>query len=146
MSAATGRDFASVLEEILNAQPSETPDPGRARPSIPFDVTPATAVDAFWSSLPSELVAEIYRETSHPSGNAGKQPAPPIQPELIAAELGLDRAVPPKNLDRLRRSFAFRNHPDRVRPEFRELAVIRMQIANRLIDDAKRRALGGRGR
>lgn len=140
MSAAAGRDFASVLEEILNARPPEAPDAG-PRPSIPFDITPANAVDAFWSSLPSDLVAEFYGDAGGPEKSA-EPTLPPVQPELIAAELGLDRPVPAKNLDRLRRTFAFRNHPDRVRPELRELAKIRMQVANRLIDEAKRKARG----
>jgi hypothetical protein len=43
----------------------------------------------------------------------------------------------------LRRTFALKNHPDRMPPEQRERAMIRMQVANRLIDEAKR-ARGGK--
>ena len=32
------------------------------------------------------------------------------------------------------------NHPDRVAPHLRSRALARMQVANRLIDEAKRRA------
>lgn len=48
------------------------------------------------------------------------------------------RAHLPKNYDRLRRDFAFRNHPDRVAEHLRAYAIVRMQIANTLIDEAKR--------
>ena len=47
------------------------------------------------------------------------------------------------DLGRMRRSFAFANHPDRVAPHLRQRAMIRMQVANMLIDEAKRRALAG---
>ena len=40
-------------------------------------------------------------------------------------------------LDRARRSFALRYHPDRMPEEMRERAALRMQIANMLIDEAK---------
>ena len=43
----------------------------------------------------------------------------------------------------MRRSFAFANHPDRVAPHLRQRAMIRMQVANMLIDEAKRRAVAG---
>ena len=59
---------------------------------------------------------------------------------MIAAELGLATAAS-GDFGKLRRSFAFRNHPDRVAPHLRQLALARMQVANRLIDEAKRRAI-----
>lgn len=136
MSDLMSRDFASLLDDLLKAAPPA--GDGGMRPTLPFDVTPpADALDAFWSSVSSEFVAGLYRE-------ADDQPPAetaeflPVQPERIAAELGLDRGAPPKDLDRLRRAFAFKNHPDRVPPELRERAMLRMQVANRLIDDAKR--------
>ena len=42
------------------------------------------------------------------------------------------------DLDKARRSFALRYHPDRVPEQFRDRAALRMQIANMLIDEAKR--------
>jgi hypothetical protein len=65
---------------------------------------------------------------------------PSIEPTAIAAELGLDAAKGAADFGRLRRSFAFRNHPDRVAPHLRQRAMVRMQVANMLIDDARRRA------
>lgn len=71
---------------------------------------------------------------------------PPVDPDSIAAELGLDGDATGADFNRLRRSFAFDNHPDRVAPHLRQRAAIRMQIANMLIDDARRRAESGKGR
>lgn len=64
----------------------------------------------------------------------------PVEPETIAVELGLDEAKS-ADLGRLRRIFALKNHPDRVPAHLRQNALKRMQIANGLIDEAKRRAL-----
>ena len=66
---------------------------------------------------------------------------PPIEPEAIARELGLEKLQAVRDFSRVRRDFAFRNHPDRVAPHLRERAIQRMQVANVLIDEAKRRAL-----
>lgn len=71
---------------------------------------------------------------------APKEVLPPIDPESIAAELGLDRQLGRAELGRLRRNFAFHNHPDRVAPHLRSRAIVRMQVANMLIDDAARKA------
>ncbi|WP_457153502.1 hypothetical protein, partial [Mesorhizobium sp. P5_C1] len=68
---------------------------------------------------------------------------PPIDPESIAVELGLNQPKQVADFGRMRRSFAFANHPDRVAPHLRQRAMIRMQVANMLIDEAKRRALAG---
>jgi hypothetical protein len=46
-----------------------------------------------------------------------------------------------RDFGRLRRDFAFHNHPDRVAPHLRNHAIRRMQVANMLIDEARRRAL-----
>lgn len=77
---------------------------------------------------------------------AGEEPKPEeklplIDPESIAVELGLDEPKSAADFGRMRRSFAFANHPDRVAPHLRQRAMIRMQIANMLIDEAKRRAV-----
>ena len=63
-----------------------------------------------------------------------------MEPEAIAAELGLADAGP-ADFGRLRRVFALNNHPDRVAPHLRQRALARMQVANGLIDEAKRKAL-----
>lgn len=72
-----------------------------------------------------------------------QEPLPPVDPESVAAELELGRCDGLADFDRLRRSFALSNHPDRVAPHLRNRALARMQIANMLIDEAKRKALSG---
>jgi hypothetical protein len=65
-------------------------------------------------------------------------PPPAADREAIARELGLGDSHVRVDLDRARRAFAFTNHPDRVPAHLRDLAMKRMQIANMLIDEAKR--------
>lgn len=62
-----------------------------------------------------------------------------LDPQSISRELGIDAKSKPEDLDRARRAFAMRYHPDRMPEEMRERAALRMQIANMLIDEAKRR-------
>jgi hypothetical protein len=129
------RDFASFLEELLTeSEENEARARIAAPPSVPFTFLEDTATDGgparggptdAYLALREELLAEIA--------------APDTDPAAIARELGLDGIRNLKALDRLRRSFAFQNHPDRVRPQWRERAMVRMQIANRMIDDVKRR-------
>jgi hypothetical protein len=130
------------------------------KPSIPFDyLAVADELHSGRIRVSGEALAAQYRETGADLAAefaalldqarialAGEQAEPeeklpPIDPESIAVELGLDRSGAAADFGRLRRSFAFSNHPDRVAPHLRPRAMIRMQIANMLIDDAKRRAL-----
>lgn len=61
-----------------------------------------------------------------------------LDPATISGELDLAGKSSPEELDRARRSFAKRYHPDRMPEHMRERAMLRMQIANMLIDEAKR--------
>ena len=133
------RDFASFLEDLL-IESGDKEERARiaAPPSVPFAFLDDTARDggsdaadpanAAYRLLKEELLAEIS--------------APDTNPDAIARELGLEGVRDLKMLRRLRRSFAFHNHPDRVKPQWRDQAMIRMQIANQMIDETKRR-LGG---
>ncbi|CAN7583942.1 hypothetical protein [Mesorhizobium sp. LjRoot246] len=129
-----------------------------ARPSIPFDYL--SVADELHSGRIKVSAAE-YREAGADLATefaalldhaklalAGEDPKPeeklpPIDPEAIAIELGLNQPKQVADFGRMRRSFAFANHPDRVAPHLRQRAMIRMQVANMLIDEAKRRALAG---
>ncbi len=72
--------------------------------------------------------------------------AMPAQPERaacaaaaaidVAAELRIAGARTRRELERLRRRYAWHHHPDRAGPEQRERALLRLQIANSLIDAA----------
>lgn len=159
---ATGsnRDFASLLDDLFVA--AETPGEAAPRPTIPFDyLAVADELHSGRITLSDTAVADEYRAAGRdveaelaallhaaglggaPAGQTVEQPAPDtlsIEPEAIASELGL-HAAEPLDFGRLRRAFALKNHPDRVPSQFRERALLRMQVANGLIDEAKRRAL-----
>ncbi|UVK37202.1 hypothetical protein LHFGNBLO_004203 [Mesorhizobium sp. AR10] len=140
------------------------PDKGEeagARPSIPFDyLSVADELHSGRIKVSGDTFAAEYREGADLASEfaalldqakialAGEQPLaeeplPPIDPESIAVELGLNQPKDVADFGRMRRSFAFANHPDRVAPHLRQRAMIRMQVANMLIDEAKRRALAG---
>jgi hypothetical protein len=67
---------------------------------------------------------------------------PAIIAQAVAAELNLADGMTVEELKILRREFAIRNHPDRLPDDNRDVATLRMQVANLLIDDALRRATG----
>jgi hypothetical protein len=86
--------------------------------------------------------AEPKKAKQAPQNPANLQPALEdlffLDPDSISRELGIGPKSKPDELDRARRSFALRYHPDRMPEELRERAALRMQIANMLIDEAKR--------
>ena len=57
-------------------------------------------------------------------------------PDAIRQELNLRPGLTRAELQRLRRSFAASNHPDRLPQEFRADAEQRMKMANALLDTA----------
>ncbi|MER8511987.1 hypothetical protein NKH47_03420 [Mesorhizobium sp. M1060] len=161
------RDFASLLDDLFVASDkdeagAQTSGDTGARPSIPFDyLSVADELHSGRIKVSGETFAAEYREAGADLAAefaalldhaklalAGEETMPeeklpPIDPDAIAIELGLDHPVKSADLGRMRRSFAFANHPDRVAPHLRQRAMIRMQVANMLIDEAKRRALAG---
>jgi hypothetical protein len=82
-----------------------------------------------------ERLARLYGEGR---GDATPPPVPVADDAAIAAELRLASARTREDLRRIRRSFAMRNHPDRVPDWLREEATRRMTIANAMIDRAMR--------
>ncbi|MDN2565966.1 hypothetical protein N1F89_07015 [Aquibium sp. A9E412] len=144
MAGAAGRDFAAMLDDLL--EDAEVPEDG-ARLTVSLDYL--AVVEELHSgriSIGDEAAAyaeagagEAPRATEPAGADASPPPPlPPIEPEAVAAELGLSGRKVPADLDRLRRDFAFANHPDRVPEALRARAMIRMQIANMLIDEARR--------
>lgn len=71
--------------------------------------------------------------------------APSIDPLDVQRDLNILTATSVKELLDARRNFARANHPDRMPILYRPQATIRMQIANRLVDDAIAR-MSGQGR
>jgi len=145
------RDFASVLDELLAEKADEAAD--GARPSVKLDYL-AVADELHSGKIvisPEQAAAEYGSGAEEPDGKPVIEP-PPLAPEpesldtdpdAIARELGLHKGRPPADLDALRRRFAAANHPDRVAAHLRNDAMTRMQIANMLIDEAKRKKKPG---
>ena len=145
------RDFASMLDELLDEESSRRAWSGLLGSNLDY----LNVMDALHSGrivISDDKVAAGYREASggwasedapaEAPGMAAPEPAHPelsVDPAEIARELGLNRGKPTGDLDQLRRRFAFANHPDRVDPALRTVAMARMQVANMLIDEAKRR-------
>jgi hypothetical protein len=136
---------------VATTKPEE-PGP---RPTIPFDyLAVAEELHSGRISVSNDSVAAEYRDAGagfeaelaallkeeDAEGAIASEDLPPVEPEAIATELGLETANE-ADFGKLRRSFAFKNHPDRVAPHLRQRALARMQVANGLIDDAKRRAI-----
>jgi hypothetical protein len=136
------RDFASFLDEFVDpsAKPVEQDegagDDAQAAPSIPFGFVGAGDAGTL-GGVAGEGLGVAYLGLN--AQWATPDPLPETATDAIARELALHRITDMKSLDRLRREFAFRNHPDRVRTEWRERSMARMQVANRLIDEAKQR-------
>lgn len=158
MGTGTSRDFASLLDDLFVAS-----EPGEIAPAptIPFDyLAVADELHSGRIRVDGQTVAAEYREAGAALEDefvalldmvkaetvvAVEEPEPPsVDPEAIAAELGLAEARP-GDLAKMRRSFALANHPDRVAPHLRQRAMVRMQLANMLIDDAKRRGSKKKG-
>jgi len=153
MGAEIKQDFASLLDELLAADRDLASGPA---PTVPFDyLSVAEELHSGRIKVSAEAVTAEYRETAAvPEAELEAllaattliqetDPADdlPVEPEAISRELGLTNASAPAELARLRRAFAFKNHPDRVAPHLRQRAMLRMQVANMLIDEAKRRAV-----
>lgn len=158
----THQGFASVLDELLKDEAARRAWSGTTDSGLDY----LAVVDALHSGrivISDDGAAAGYREVAEgwtseraakpaaapadsaapasPAPTAPVAPPPSTDPASIARELGLKDGRFKGDLDALRRRFAFANHPDRVDPSLRVVAMARMQIANMLIDDAKRRAL-----
>lgn len=140
-------NFASLLEDLIQRDLDDAPPP---QGHVPFDylavaeelcsgrikVAPETVVDEYRAAS-AALEAELDALAT-----ASEQPLPSVEPADIERELALQTARCVEDLARLRRTFAFGNHPDRVAEHLRGRAMIRMQVANQLIDEARRKLIG----
>jgi hypothetical protein len=121
MGLAAGTPAARYGDAGAEAAGEEAP----AAPLPPFEAAPNGG-----SETAVQHHAEPYNEACDPAS--------------LAAELGLRTGLKPAELQRIRRAFALRNHPDRLDPARRQAASRRMTLANSLIDEALRRAKSGR--
>ncbi|WP_028034822.1 hypothetical protein [Chelativorans sp. J32] len=135
MTTRAPRDFASMLDELL-ADRAQEPDRAHL-----LSVDYLSVVEELHSGRIVFSDDSLQAAYAAASEARAEEPVGSVDPEDIARELGLEGAAKLRELDRLRRDFALRNHPDRVPEHLRARAVIRMQVANMLIDEAKRRRL-----
>lgn len=141
------RDFASYLDDGFEPLKPDDFTPG---PTIPFDYLSVT--DELHSgriTVSPDLATEEYRTAGGAleaeladlltRAEIVAEDLPSIEPDDIALELGISGVSSAEELGSVRRRFAFANHPDRVPVHLRERAIIRMQVANMLIDAARRK-------
>jgi hypothetical protein len=153
-------DFAELLDDLLAASAGDDEDDDAIAPALRVDLL--AQIERLGAQGRPVFAGQVAREYDDNAGSAAPKAAaakpgsattaatPKLQPALddlffldpqsIARELGLEAKPSAEALDRARRNFALRYHPDRVPEAMRERAVLRMQIANMLIDEAKRRA------
>lgn len=140
------RSFAALLDELLQDEAGRMPIGNP--PSIDY-LAVAEELHSGRIHFTGRHARDEYAEAGSPLADTVAEPvaeeAPPlsVEPDDIARELGLRGRLKARDLDRLRRDFAARNHPDRVPPHLRDNAMTRMQVANRLIDEAKAAAPKG---
>jgi hypothetical protein len=135
--------FRAVLDELGDAAPDDDQPPQAGGVETTFGRSPQR--EQFSSLLngmargredfvsPSHM-SRLYAEAR--SGAASERRRRLSEAETVAEDLRLRPGLTKAELRRIRRKFAFGNHPDRVPPSSREAATRRMIIANALIDQA----------
>jgi len=134
-------DYLAVADELHSGRIQVEPD-RRKRERRDLGARYRAEFEAYIDAA-APLIAPAVAKPAQPVPPAEAE-LPSIEPHAILLELHLEGAAL-EDFARIRRAFAFANHPDRVAPHLRERASLRMQIANMLIDDARRRAGAGRG-
>jgi hypothetical protein len=119
---------------------------GFVAPTVEQSVATDANVEAYFAYLPDEAELMSSQAEEGPAADAPfTAPAPETSVPIhllrlteaeIAEELAISAQDTETVLNEKRRTFAKANHPDRVAPEFRDSATIRMTTANLLIDRA----------
>ena len=133
--------FQEILADVGRSQSRE--ERGDRRLANPAAGAAFPFVGA-WRTASVWLNNEELFESDEPPQTA--EPPSSDDPEAIARELGLDQALNEKDLDRARRRFMWRHHPDRCEESQRAHADRRVAVANMLIDRARARLAGQRRR
>lgn len=138
------RDFASLLDDLI--EEAAASEGATLAPSLRFDMleqieriraeTPALAGE---EAIRSYELASVGMPDLKVSGEPQREQPLPTDRASIERELAITPKSSRAELDRLRRDFARRNHPDGVANHLRQRAMVRMQIANMLIDEARDR-------
>lgn len=140
MDAARRQDFRTFLDAV--------PDPVAAPPPEAWPAMPPSFLSEP-SAQAQESESRGYAVDAYLDVMADEEERPPEEPPStepgdVAASLGLLPGWSDRDFDRARRDFAKLNHPDRVPEHHRAAAMVRMQVANRMIDEAKAAWRAGR--
>lgn len=122
-SATISFDYLAVADELHSGQIRVAADAAEAGYREAVEALDQIKLEAEPSLAEEEVVDALFGVT--------------VDPDVILQELGLDRVRHLEDFGRIRRAFALHNHPDRHPDHLRDLAQERMQVANRLIDDAR---------
>ncbi len=137
------RDFSSLLDDLIEEAAAN--EGATLAPSLRFDML--EQIERLRAETPAFAGEEAIRSYETVTAMPDFAPAPELPREVplptdrasIERELAITPRASRLELDRLRREFARRNHPDSVAIHLRQRAVTRMQIANMLIDEARDR-------
>jgi hypothetical protein len=127
--------FDLVLDQLGKQQNAPSDASSHSRVLPPGD-WPYPAADVAPVS-PAAATAQMYDLDI--AGTVAKATPRSIE-EAVTQELQLSDDLEPADLERIRRTFAYRNHPDRVGSAHKMHALRRMTLANVLIDQALKRA------
>ena len=148
---ASGVRFRQVLAEVRRtraADPEPSEDGFRTRPAHPISGAMASldAIARSSSGGVSDWDAALawLEEQDEAVADPAPQRETAATAEAIYEELGLTENLSRRELNRLRRRFMWRNHPDRCGEAQRETATRRVAIANMLIDRAESRLSNSR--
>ncbi|MGE0850227.1 MAG: hypothetical protein AB7O44_11495 [Hyphomicrobiaceae bacterium] len=130
--------FDAVLDQLLEREPPPAAAAFRAHSGAAFDPTYAAAPASPGSA--GDAASTLYEDADLAGVGAEVAEPPRSIEDAVARELRLSNDLEPAELERIRRRFAYRNHPDRVAPGFKGQALERMTIANVLIDQALKAA------
>ncbi|MDX2202211.1 MAG: hypothetical protein NW223_05635 [Hyphomicrobiaceae bacterium] len=137
MAIGQGDAFSRMLDEV-GLRRDEAPAPVRLRlvgnPGYHVQFVSAPGRPLTAETLGGLYLEELVYDAVTMAG--ASPPSNTTDPADIAAELAITGATSIDDLNRLRRTFALANHPDRLPPAYRDIATRRMMVANRLIDEA----------
>ncbi|NMG40065.1 hypothetical protein GRZ55_12515 [Chelativorans sp. ZYF759] len=154
MASKPNPNFSALLDALMSRDAEQSERVHAAAPSLRVDFLDqlerlqASSPGIFPGPNPADYpdLDQALDELEDVAARVGARKVPPtVDPRDIEAELGDLSALGEKELTRVRRDFALKNHPDRLPDDQRGLAELRMRAANVLIDEAKRK-VGARRR
>jgi hypothetical protein len=128
--------FQDILADVGRSRSRD--ERGEERFANPVAGAAFSFVGRTWPAAPVWPSVLDSFDDDEPIGPEAELPSSD-DPEAIARELGLDRALSEGDLDKVRRRFMWRHHPDRCEEAQRPRADRRVAVANMLIDRARAR-------